>query len=338
MSDLITCEQVGYRQQGAEILADVDWRIERGEHWAVLGPNGCGKTTLLRIACGYLWPTSGRVLRLGKELIDLGELRRSIGWISSDLAGRIPADGHRPRNRRHRPARSDRAQAIPVLRTDRRPTSPTRPPSSRASVASRWPRNRSACSRKASVSKCSSPARGWPGRCCWCSTSRAPAWTPACASDSWPGSTNASTAPDSPTVDSRHAPRRRDRARHREDADPPRRPRPPRRPDARRRHPRNDRRGLRHAARADRDERRPALADLGLNRDSRITSVRPCRLPHRATHTSDPDACDRVQVSCPRGSSSPRTPCPKNVLFYREVLAAPGKRRLQPVASGRRLP
>jgi iron complex transport system ATP-binding protein len=92
MSDLITCEQVGYRQQGLDILTDVDWRIERGEHWAVLGPNGCGKTTLLRIASGYAWPTSGRVLRLGKELIDLGELRRSIGWVSSDLAGRIPAD------------------------------------------------------------------------------------------------------------------------------------------------------------------------------------------------------------------------------------------------------
>jgi iron complex transport system ATP-binding protein len=90
MPDLISCEHVGYQQQGVDILRDVDWRIERGEHWAVLGPNGCGKTTLLRIACGYLWPTSGRVLRLGKELVDLGELRQSIGWISSDLASRIP--------------------------------------------------------------------------------------------------------------------------------------------------------------------------------------------------------------------------------------------------------
>jgi iron complex transport system ATP-binding protein len=92
VNDLIACEQVGYRQQGVEILTDIDWRIERGEHWAVIGPNGCGKTTLLRIASGYAWPTSGRVLRLGKELVDLGELRRSIGWVSSDLAGRIPPD------------------------------------------------------------------------------------------------------------------------------------------------------------------------------------------------------------------------------------------------------
>jgi iron complex transport system ATP-binding protein len=92
VKSLITCELVGYRQQGVDILADVSWRIEPGQHWAVLGPNGSGKTTLLRIACGYLWPTSGRVLRLSEELIDLGELRRCIGWISSGMIAEIPPD------------------------------------------------------------------------------------------------------------------------------------------------------------------------------------------------------------------------------------------------------
>jgi iron complex transport system ATP-binding protein len=90
MSEIITCQSVGYRQQGVDILAGINWRIERGRHWALLGPNGSGKTTLLKIACGYLWPTSGRVLRLGQQLLDLSELRRSIGWISADLVGQIP--------------------------------------------------------------------------------------------------------------------------------------------------------------------------------------------------------------------------------------------------------
>jgi iron complex transport system ATP-binding protein len=90
MSELISCESVGYRQQNVDILVDINWRIDYGQHWAVLGPNGSGKTRLLRIACGYLWPTSGRVLRLGEELIDLGELRRSIGWISSAMIADIP--------------------------------------------------------------------------------------------------------------------------------------------------------------------------------------------------------------------------------------------------------
>jgi iron complex transport system ATP-binding protein len=91
MNQLITCEDVGYHQQGTDILADINWQIDRGQHWSVLGPNGCGKTTLLKIACGYLWPTSGRVLRLGDELLDLGELRRSIGWISTGMITDIPA-------------------------------------------------------------------------------------------------------------------------------------------------------------------------------------------------------------------------------------------------------
>jgi iron complex transport system ATP-binding protein len=92
MTTLVACECVGYHQQDADILVDINWQIDRGQHWAVLGPNGSGKTTLLRIACGYLWPTSGRVLRLGEELIDLGELRRSIGWISSGMISDIPRD------------------------------------------------------------------------------------------------------------------------------------------------------------------------------------------------------------------------------------------------------
>jgi iron complex transport system ATP-binding protein len=91
VNTLIACERVGYHQQGTDILTGINWRLEASQHWAVLGPNGSGKTTLLRIACGYLWPTSGRVLRLGEELIDLGELRRSIGWISSGMIADIPA-------------------------------------------------------------------------------------------------------------------------------------------------------------------------------------------------------------------------------------------------------
>ncbi len=90
MTALVDCQAVGFRRNGTDILADVDWRIERGSHWAVLGPNGAGKTTLLRIVCGYAWPTSGRVLRLGRELVNLSELRKSIGWISTSLVAQIP--------------------------------------------------------------------------------------------------------------------------------------------------------------------------------------------------------------------------------------------------------
>jgi len=73
------------------ILDGVSWRINEGERWAVLGPNGSGKTTLLKMVCGYIWPNGGgEVLRNGQSLLDLRELRESIGWVSSYLCGQIP--------------------------------------------------------------------------------------------------------------------------------------------------------------------------------------------------------------------------------------------------------
>jgi iron complex transport system ATP-binding protein len=83
---------VTWLADGREILHRITWCVRRGEHWAILGPNGAGKTTLLRLACGYLWPNGGgRILRNGEELVDLRELRRRIGWVTSSLASQIPA-------------------------------------------------------------------------------------------------------------------------------------------------------------------------------------------------------------------------------------------------------
>ena len=39
------------------ILRGVAWRVLPGEHWAILGANGSGKTSLLRALTGYLTPT-----------------------------------------------------------------------------------------------------------------------------------------------------------------------------------------------------------------------------------------------------------------------------------------
>ena len=83
---------VSHRFDGHFALEAIDWRVERGQHWALLGPNGAGKTTLLRIIAGYLWPNhGGQVYRDGQTLVDLRELRKSIGWVNSALVARIPA-------------------------------------------------------------------------------------------------------------------------------------------------------------------------------------------------------------------------------------------------------
>ena len=74
-----------------EILRRVNWRILPGQHWAVLGANGSGKTSLLRVITGYLWPSSGQVEVLGERFgqIDLRQLRRRIGLVSSALGQMI---------------------------------------------------------------------------------------------------------------------------------------------------------------------------------------------------------------------------------------------------------
>jgi iron complex transport system ATP-binding protein len=90
-ADLIELSDVSYEVAGHRILDGIHWRIQAGEHWALLGRNGAGKTTLLQIACGYIWPNAGgEVLRQGRALTDLRQLRRSIGWVTSTLDAQIP--------------------------------------------------------------------------------------------------------------------------------------------------------------------------------------------------------------------------------------------------------
>jgi iron complex transport system ATP-binding protein len=78
-------------ERDAVILHRVDWRVEAGQHWAILGANGSGKTSLLSALTGYLMPSAGEisigVARFGAE--DWREVRRAVGLVSSSLGHRI---------------------------------------------------------------------------------------------------------------------------------------------------------------------------------------------------------------------------------------------------------
>ncbi len=88
---LLELRDVTYGLNGKRILNAISWQVNKGEHWAILGPNGAGKTTLLKIVCGYLWPNGGgEVRRKGQKMLDLRELRKSIGWVTSTLTSNIP--------------------------------------------------------------------------------------------------------------------------------------------------------------------------------------------------------------------------------------------------------
>jgi iron complex transport system ATP-binding protein len=76
---------------GRPVLTGVDWAVGPGERWVVLGANGSGKTSLLRMAGGWVFPTTGTVDVLGHRLgrVDIRTLRRRLGYASGALAAQM---------------------------------------------------------------------------------------------------------------------------------------------------------------------------------------------------------------------------------------------------------
>jgi len=73
------------RKEFGAIVAvqSLDLTIRRGEVFGLLGPNGSGKTTTIRMLCGLLLPTSGEATVIGFDIRTQGEqLRRNIGYMS----------------------------------------------------------------------------------------------------------------------------------------------------------------------------------------------------------------------------------------------------------------
>ena len=61
----------------------LSFQINRGEVFGMLGPNGSGKTTTIRMLCGLLVPTSGNATVAGYDVrTDSEEIRRNIGYMS----------------------------------------------------------------------------------------------------------------------------------------------------------------------------------------------------------------------------------------------------------------
>jgi len=77
------------------VLHDVNLSVRAGEHVAILGPNGCGKSTLIMAMTCQVYPMiqPGMVVRIfGRERWDLTELRQHFGVVAAGPAGELPGE------------------------------------------------------------------------------------------------------------------------------------------------------------------------------------------------------------------------------------------------------
>ncbi|TDL53953.1 ATP-binding cassette domain-containing protein [Paenibacillus dendritiformis] len=88
---MIQLEQIRFQREERTILNDINWCVNPGEHWVLLGRNGSGKTTLLELITAYQFPSSGTVRVLGHTYgqCDVREVRQRIGYISQSLVEKL---------------------------------------------------------------------------------------------------------------------------------------------------------------------------------------------------------------------------------------------------------
>lgn len=83
----IVFRRVGYQVNGRAILRNLDFQVNQGETFVLLGRSGCGKTTTLRLVNRLIRCSEGEVEVQGRSVAawDPIELRRSIGYVIQEV-------------------------------------------------------------------------------------------------------------------------------------------------------------------------------------------------------------------------------------------------------------
>lgn len=87
----VQLEHVNLVRGSRTVLHDITFRMRKGEQIALLGPNGCGKSTLMKMLTCELYPLAEpemRVCIFGRERWDVTELKKRLGVVQSELPGR----------------------------------------------------------------------------------------------------------------------------------------------------------------------------------------------------------------------------------------------------------
>ncbi|GGE29767.1 ABC transporter ATP-binding protein [Streptococcus himalayensis] len=93
MTTILSLTNVSYSKNGNLLLDKLNWTVQKGETWAILGLNGAGKSTLLRLLSAEFWKSSGEMTVLGTHFgtDQIPQLRDKIGFVSSFIAERFPS-------------------------------------------------------------------------------------------------------------------------------------------------------------------------------------------------------------------------------------------------------
>ncbi len=87
----MSLHDAGVRRGDKWVLRDISWSLHPGERWALLGDNGAGKTQLLKLLSGDVWPTPvgrfggrQRSYQLGGRPVELIEAKPRIAYIGAE--------------------------------------------------------------------------------------------------------------------------------------------------------------------------------------------------------------------------------------------------------------
>src|SRR4030081_145944 len=92
---LLSLARVTVMRGDREALQDLSLEIACGEHVCILGPNGCGKSTLIKTIARECYPLAregSSIFILGRERWDIFELRSLLGIVSPDLLASCPTE------------------------------------------------------------------------------------------------------------------------------------------------------------------------------------------------------------------------------------------------------
>lgn len=87
----LSLTNVSLERRNKKLLNNITWQVNKGEHWAILGLNGSGKTSLLKLITAEYWTSQGSVEVLGNKFggTDISNMRTKIGIVGSFIAERL---------------------------------------------------------------------------------------------------------------------------------------------------------------------------------------------------------------------------------------------------------